>query len=1338
MSFVLSLSPLLHRRFVSASCVRPSWNKGSSITCSNHRRFLAAGRDSNGLQENGRRAVGASLHVSLLQRNVRTHEQSSDAAWDVASHDMGGKKDAGRDCWLALEDLHKQLTQALQTPSNAPIRGHQEQQMLLLRPGSPGTASTAPLVAAGLILARNLLVLLQQHQAVPFSRKADESMHANDSSTTSSDNSSSNDCGLRAHSVERQRVRGIFDTLMVVLREAGCPGGEATALPATAAAAESTTTDAVYVQSARVAVLLLQCLLLAERQRRLEMPMVLAHIQTAAHCLAAAAAAQLQVQHQIQQRHQERPPSVWYLHQRIELAVLLKRSVRLLAALLRRCTDSLHQRQQQQQTDGCSPALVASANPFPRVAGPPSCVAAATAAFLSVQKLVQAAARLAQFSPRSQQQEHSQQVRRRNPDGPRRCTSPGQPCGVARDLPHAASSDSAGVATAAAAAAVAAANEMRHLPPLLLWLLPSLCNAVQSVGSTTSYALWAAAARLAERQQQWEHIKQLQLPELSLLLISASRLSSLQLLLDEQQQQQSPVAASGPSAGFAACRQQVLHLAACCSWRAAGILSADRDIEREQQPAASVAVAGAAFKIESVSQQQEHQQPSPKHHQLQRPWIRQSCIMLLGLTRLLQQEDVSLAGVVDHPRVQQALLYESLDVSSGCRSRRWQEGTSNATLALGAAAIAFMTALEKRLIAAEWIPVVQRSQRLSQQQMLGLQGESQQPQQRLRADAAAGAAALHHAAERRAPGRLPTDPGASSGAAAGGRGHHMFMRERVFLSGRDFVHLVRSFVSARFLSSSFIEKSLAFIAACPPVVTTKRRQQGEGTAISAAGNALEMCFSPQDAALLLWALGNLAAFGISGQGHRHYKGSIRSFSTDELPVWRRLIASERLDLAAAVPLRPSLTVHEQHRLSPQVQLAVRRHMRRLATELLLGTDLEGPGALEGPDAASGGTLADPESSCSSSNNSCRADTQAIANALWGLACCGLLQRRLLRAVSLSSSFRSGFLRCSSNVEKRQLQRAALLLQLQRSRAPSATVAADARGAQRGPRRLRGACAGAARQWDSSNEGTFLTVLDPQQPHQEQKKRQRGSKRRPCNGEDACEVRPSLLQQQVLHEVQLLLQQPVPAGSATSGATSAAALASPMNVVHECTVWPGLHVDIALVLRRQHREERDKHHKKGTAAGRVRMGIKALRIAIEVEGPSHFLVVLSKRGGEDSGHESRQGDSPSNINDNNIPNTAINSNRNDVAVDLRPDGGTALKHRLLRLLGWRVVHVCFAEWQQLQGRPDLQQQLLMQYPEFRRLLRLQRRARGGPSPLCVSNSTGQAQRESLGQLHVAAS
>ena len=65
-------------------------------------------------------------------------------------------------------------------------------------------------------------------------------------------------------------------------------------------------------------------------------------------------------------------------------------------------------------------------------------------------------------------------------------------------------------------------------------------------------------------------------------------------------------------------------------------------------------------------------------------------------------------------------------------------------------------------------------------------------------------------------------------------------------------------------------------------------------------------------------------------------------------------------------------------------------------------------------------------------------------------------------------------------------------------------------------------------------------------------------------------------------------------------------------------------------------------------------------------------------------------------------SSSNCNNNSVFVELRSDGGTALKHRLLQLLGYRVVQICFLEWQQLKGE-EQQQQLLLRQPALQQLL-----------------------------------
>lgn len=63
-----------------------------------------------------------------------------------------------------------------------------------------------------------------------------------------------------------------------------------------------------------------------------------------------------------------------------------------------------------------------------------------------------------------------------------------------------------------------------------------------------------------------------------------------------------------------------------------------------------------------------------------------------------------------------------------------------------------------------------------------------------------------------------------------------------------------------------------------------------------------------------------------------------------------------------------------------------------------------------------------------------------------------------------------------------------------------------------------------------------------------------------------------------------------------------------------------------------------------------------RLGIEVDGPAHFVNILDSQQGR------RQ-----------------------------PNGPTALKHRLLSLLGWKILHVPFWEWKDVNGDKEREEE-----------------------------------------------
>jgi hypothetical protein len=65
-----------------------------------------------------------------------------------------------------------------------------------------------------------------------------------------------------------------------------------------------------------------------------------------------------------------------------------------------------------------------------------------------------------------------------------------------------------------------------------------------------------------------------------------------------------------------------------------------------------------------------------------------------------------------------------------------------------------------------------------------------------------------------------------------------------------------------------------------------------------------------------------------------------------------------------------------------------------------------------------------------------------------------------------------------------------------------------------------------------------------------------------------------------------------------------------------------------------------------------------RIGVEVDGPAHFVNILDS----DSQHSRRQ-----------------------------PNGPTALKHRLLSHLGWKIMHVPFWEWRDVDGDEEREEE-----------------------------------------------
>ncbi|XP_026190139.1 uncharacterized protein LOC34624109 [Cyclospora cayetanensis] len=1040
----------------------------------------------------------------------------------------------------------------------------------------------------------HLLAFLKQEHTASSGKPWQRSSRA---PTSGAINGSKGHSAVKPCSMEQKHLKECLDALAAAIRDSDIQPG----VPAAPAVPPTGVTESAHVQSARVAVLLLQCVLHTVEQRRLGVWWLLPHISAAADGLSASATTQLHLQQvhvaqpklpnsqgqQVLEEEQKPFSEIWLVLQRMELVVLLKRSVRLLSSLLPYISNSSSMQKQQLQHESKLKAQRESCQGVQKghsshkgqgeehqlqgssatswISGPPlqgdTQSSSAAAALLSIFQLLDTAVRLLHSTAKTQHLQH----------------------GVLGVQP----------APAGASAIEAAEKELRHLSPLLLWLIPSLWTAAYHVGVFNLWGLWATTAHLAHQQRQQQCLQQLQLPDLSLLLIATSRVLALQKQHEHdqlQKQKDNP----GLADSLASCKKQLLRLAANCSRRAAMLLSKTQGIEREAPAGTEESETSVALTAwpEQQHQQNRHQKleeavEKQKQQHWQRPWFRQSCIMLLGLTRLMQQEQLLLPAMLRYRPVQQALRGEQL--SSAGREDSMPSSFSSDTVELVAGAAAFMTSFAIRLTAAEWLP--QMKGRLQPDQ--ARQQPCCQPSKRLHVKAAAASGPMPpwllsestpapETQRRQAfPARTSTETRAQSDGLV-----HLSTGEQVFLSGRDFSQLLRCFVSTRFLPASLLQKSLAFIAAYPQVVTGVRQMHATNSKIPV------LRLSPQDAALLLWAIGTSAA-------------SV---------------------------------------LSP------RRMQRELAAQLLRGHASKAPEGVAVAASTSG------RSSITSRSCSCTIDSQAIANAVWGLTCCGLLQRRLLRTLSVSPVFRRCFRDCSSIAEKQQLLRAALLLRLQRSGAPAPNVCAAAFAARRKQ-------SGAGVRFAGAEYGGSYV---------------RG---------------PRL--QQVLSEVQQLLKEPAGACGALPSETAAA---RPPNVavVHECAVWPGVHLDIALV--QQHLSKLQQQAR--IPWGRLKGGKTVRRVAIEVDGPSHFLlsVRLRSSNGTDSRVCTGQQQSSGSY-------RGSSSSNAGVFVELWPDGGTVLKHRLLRLLGWDVLHVCFGDWQKLQGNRALQQKLLLRYPVLRELLRM---------------------------------
>ncbi|CDJ59808.1 hypothetical protein, conserved [Eimeria maxima] len=1381
------------------------------------------------------RILTAGGAARLAETAAKTAGKSVAKAGDTADGKRDDvKKHTLTSLRLQLAHARRLLLEASTTPE------HQQQQQTLLpgiataeeAPATVSGAAAAAAVASSLRAGRSLLLHLQRRQQaasaqgclIPhtFALCSNSSSSENNNRSNSKCWQCSSSISTASHEETRRLLLTCLQLLAAIVRSTPCHGrpeipdiaaaattikatAAATTIEATAAATTIEATAAAHVEAARVAVLLLQCLLHAKEARQLQ------HIQAATDCLEAAANQQLHLQQhchqqqqqpQQQQQQQQQVDKQNYLEalmwqQQTELAVLLKRSVRLLAALLNRLAKRYkrqqHQQQQKeqrkqqerelrrnekqqthhhvqqedlqsqqqhqpQQQQLCSPAFAAEWKGVSAVAATSALAGpAAAAALSSVQRLIETAARLVQHSLRQQQLRHQQlqqqqcqqQLQQQQPqeqlhlaEDRRASTS----VGGSQHFAATASIDcwslrtdsvlpapAATVTSAVTETAAAAAAELKHLSPLLLWLLPSVFVLAQQAGKPEVNWLWRVASLLVQQQQQHHHQQQLllqhqlQLPELSLLLFAATRLCSLhsaqQQQLQDQLERGESAAVASPSAAAAAvaataCRLQLLKLASWCSFRAAALLSGEDCLQ------AGVA-SGVITPSPLVAQQQKQQLL-----QSQRPWLRPSCVLLLGLTRLLQQEQLLLPGSLLNSSVQQALLgthvCSSWCSSSNCsssngstHSRKQVMRSSPNTSELAAAAASFLKALDNRLVAGDWLQ----------------QSHQQKHQQRLIAGMR-GHAGHVLADDNEATALAETAAEAARATAADGA----CKREQLFFSGRDFVHLLRCFVSARYLSDLMLHKALSFLAANPPVVQSKhsqqqhqqqqkeQQQQQQDPAAAAAAPAetlggMPLLLSPQDAALLLWAVGTAAPAAVSRQllqrRMQGKKGFLFKISTAAShPFSGAVPAAPAAASSPATTAAAAADSYRQTRLSPEVQYMLRRHFRALTRQLLLSNSLQGSGSA----AVACGQLA--TSSSNRSSNDGGADSQAIANAVWGLTCCGLLQYRLLRTYCTSPSFWCCFRSSSTRTERRQLLQAALLLRLQRVRAPYAVSIAAASPSVTAQRRYccaiaaNGLAAEIHRMRPSSIGSHRWKLL------QWSRGRRRARDSSSCVKETTSGVRPSLLQQQVLRVLQRLLQrsataatritgqqdsagEPAAAASSISKATAAATTEPPpvpIRTLHECSVGGGLLLDIALL------EQQQKQKQQNAAAGRRRTCCSPLRIAVEVDGPSHFL--LSVRApqqvlvGEQTPQQLRSSGLAASSNDCSngcSSSSSSNNDRNSVVVELRSDGGTALKHRLLLLLGYRVTQICFLEWQHLQ-REEQKQQLLLQQPPLQQLLR----------------------------------
>ncbi|CDI83330.1 hypothetical protein, conserved [Eimeria acervulina] len=1394
---------------------------------------------------------GAAISTAAAATATPTAETTAvPAARDQTAAESGGvaapgiRKDAERD---ALTYLHSKLEDAWRLLLEASPAVQQQQQQQSLLPGSAAAVdapvcaasaaasatAAAAAVAAGLGAGRSLLLHLKRRQqaasAAELLQQGTTSSHAfiiSGSISNSNGSSGSSRCSgggsidAACSGKPRQLLQNCLQLLASILRNAPCYGGPAAADGGAAAAAAAAQTAAAHVEAARLAVLLLQCLLHAREEWQLPAVMLLQHIQAAADCIEAAATAQLHLQQQHQQQQQQQHqqpvekqthPVGWIYQQQIELAVLLKRFVRLLAALLNHTAIFLkqqqhqlplqlpvlqqqgcraqekeelyrsrqrqrqwllqqelsqaqqqlqHQRHREQLQDNvataakCEDRSVAAA-----AASPLKASAAASAALSSVRRFMETATCLVQQSLEQHQlqlhqqyhnQQQQQQQLHQGHNGQAAfkfsrppVEEPQKFAAVANvgflspktrsALPQAVAAAAGAAATAPETVAVAVA-ELRHLSPLLLWLLPSVLMLAQQMKCTELDGLWGVAFLLAQQQQQQQQqeqmqhfMQQLQLPELSLLLFAATRLCAMQSAQQQQQQQQltagkTTAAAAAAAAAGGACKLPLQRLASWCSLRAAALLSCDTSVQTHGE------AGDAAHAPLAALQQQQHQQlQQQQQRQIPRQWLRPSCILLLGLTRLLQQEQLLLSGCLFNRSVQQALsgsqIWSSNNSSSNSNSSRTHAGnklgrSSPNISELAAAGAAFLKALNSRLVAADWL------QQQQQQHQQAFEAGAQVPAQPIVAAKPEAAAATT----------------ATAGAATAA--DDACKREKLFFSGRDFVHLLRCFVSVRFMSELLLQKALCFLGANPPVVRRKQRQQKQqqqqqAAAAAAAGGTVEgtpLLLSPQDAGLLLWALGTAAAAAVSPQQLQHRLQCNNSFLFKITPSSSGHVPTAAPAAAAVAAAAATAAAG----LSPEEQHLLRIHLRRLAKQLLSSTSLEGPGSSaarrETFVPSSSSSSSSINSSISSSSDKC-ADSQAIANAVWGMTCCGLLQHRLLRTYCASSSYRCGFRCSSSSKEKRQLLQAALLLRLQRARAPQAAafVALPLAAVQR---RSGFSFAAAGRQ---SNVSSLLR-------NSNRKLVLQGRSRRQIHGDTGSDykvtnsgVRPSLLQQQVLRQLEGLLQRtatPITgtteqgatdraAGKQTTASSAAAAAAtaqiSPatVRILHEYSVRGGLQLDIALLQQQQ----KHKQQQQQTAAvGRRCTRCLPVRIAVEVDGPSHFLlsmhtpqdllneyehtpVQVPGRGFAATSNECSNSFSSSNSSSNSNHSrrsSSSNCNNNSVFVELRSDGGTALKHRLLQLLGYRVVQICFLEWQQLKGE-EQQQQLLLRQPALQQLL-----------------------------------